>query len=384
MTTALYVQIDFICMFILFVLLKHLRKRSAPMPDEVSFHRLMIATFVTLLCDVIMILLDGVAGGFVRFVLNTSSAIYFSLTGYIGLKWLQYVDYKTHEDIHGLRSRTRWYFIPAVCLMILAVFSPWTNWLFGIDESNHYFRGGIFFTQVLLGLCYIAYSTVIALKYAFLQKTPAKRSEMLLLAAFIVLPLLGAIVQAFIYGLPMLWTGTTLSILIVFINLQNRLLSMDSLTGLNSRMQLDRYVAGMMDDPKTSNQISILIMDVQNFKHINSEYGHAMADSVLKTVSGILRKVCDNRNDFVARYGGDEFAIVCGNRDEAYLVGVATAIQRELDRTNQTSHNPFKISVGIGMAWFGQVPHDDFDGMVLRAAEQINQQRPLSGDAVTV
>lgn len=376
METALYAQINIICMFILFLLMKHLRKRTAPMPDEVSFRRLMKATFVTLLCDLIGVMLSGMAGGFVNVVLNVVNVIYFALTGYIGLLWLQYVDYKTRADVRGLRSRTRWYCIPMVLLAILSICSPWTGWLFSIDQNNNYHRGVIFLSQVLLGFAYIAYSTVLAIRTALKSTQPAKKRESWLLASFIVLPTLGGVIQAIVYGIPTLWTGTTLSILIVFINLQNKLLSMDGLTGVNSRVQMDRYIAGLMGDGKSvrnGKKLQMLILDIDGFRSINHDYGHVMADNVLKTVSAILRKVCDNRNDFVARFGGDEFAVICSDKDEDYLMGLMTAIQREAEHYNETSHNPFRVRLDIGRATLGEVADDDMDGMILRATQQIKR-----------
>lgn len=78
----------------------------------------------------------------------------------------------------------------------------------------------------------------------------------------------------------------------------------DFLTGLNNRRSLFTY----LDKQKKTPQMSMITVDLDNFKKVNDTCGHKMGDTVLVQTSGILRTCFEN--DFIARLGGDEFLVV--------------------------------------------------------------------------
>ncbi|HEY8495714.1 MAG TPA: GGDEF domain-containing protein [Limnochordales bacterium] len=84
----------------------------------------------------------------------------------------------------------------------------------------------------------------------------------------------------------------------------------DSLTGLYNRRhfenELQREIARAR---RTGSVFSVLILDVDDFKHINDRFGHKEGDRVLRRVADTLRRAC-RRTDVVARWGGEEFAVL--------------------------------------------------------------------------
>lgn len=73
--------------------------------------------------------------------------------------------------------------------------------------------------------------------------------------------------------------------------------------------------------------VSVIMIDVDNFKAINDTFGHPAGDSVLQAIAGHLSRIFVRRNDVVARYGGDEFAIILPDSD---IKGLASTLQRML------------------------------------------------------
>jgi diguanylate cyclase (GGDEF)-like protein len=84
----------------------------------------------------------------------------------------------------------------------------------------------------------------------------------------------------------------------------------DQLTGIYNRRylyhELEQFETG---DRKKDQTFSILMMDLNNFKRVNDTHGHIAGDEVLKAFGSVLNQAC-RKNDFPARYGGDEFVVL--------------------------------------------------------------------------
>ncbi len=87
--------------------------------------------------------------------------------------------------------------------------------------------------------------------------------------------------------------------------------SIDGLTGLHNRKSFDDYIARSIELHTLLGKPGCLMMvDMDHFKGINDTHGHPVGDAALRQVANCLSKTFLRRVDFVARYGGDEFAII--------------------------------------------------------------------------
>jgi diguanylate cyclase (GGDEF)-like protein len=99
-------------------------------------------------------------------------------------------------------------------------------------------------------------------------------------------------------------------------DLIKKLSETDHLTGLYNRQTFDDYFELKFSQAvKQSENLSLVMLDIDNFKKINDSYGHQVGDECLKTVAEFLRKTNLRKDDFIARYGGEEVVIVLTNTD---------------------------------------------------------------------
>ena len=89
-----------------------------------------------------------------------------------------------------------------------------------------------------------------------------------------------------------------------------RLATIDELTGAYNRRYLEYFLRQMIEQSKYEHtEVTLLIFDIDNFKHYNDTYGHSAGDNILRQATRLMRRCCRS-HDVVARMGGDEFAVL--------------------------------------------------------------------------
>ncbi len=91
------------------------------------------------------------------------------------------------------------------------------------------------------------------------------------------------------------------------------MISIDPLTQLNNRNRMEQHLFECVRSQDVN--MHLLVLDVNRFKKINDEHGHAQGDLALKSIANCLKESCIEKSDFIARYGGDEFVIVYKGND---------------------------------------------------------------------
>ncbi|MFL2555761.1 MAG: GGDEF domain-containing protein [Gammaproteobacteria bacterium] len=126
--------------------------------------------------------------------------------------------------------------------------------------------------------------------------------------------------------------------------------NIDPITKLNNRMLFNKILEQEIDFAQRYNQKLLMMMiDLDNFKKINDEYGHIVGDIMLKNVSGFLKKFM-RRSDLVFRYGGDEFCIILRNTTLNGANELANRIRKSINNEIFTcGDHEIKITVSIGL-----------------------------------
>src|SRR6516225_7931441 len=121
----------------------------------------------------------------------------------------------------------------------------------------------------------------------------------------------------------------------------------DGLTGLANRRCFDQTLqVEWQRAARTDTRLALLMIDVDNFKTFNDQYGHWKADEVLKAFGQILKSCSARSGDLAARYGGEEFAVILPNTDTTSASVVAERIRVSMMERAQNVDSP-TVSIGV-------------------------------------
>jgi diguanylate cyclase (GGDEF)-like protein len=125
----------------------------------------------------------------------------------------------------------------------------------------------------------------------------------------------------------------------------------DSLTGLFNRRAFENKIGEEFERSKRYHSpLSLLILDIDNFKLINDTYGHHGGDAALVKISETFREKT-RQSDFPARYGGEEFVLVLPETDQESALQAATKIHEAIRSSAfGTTARPFRLTVSIGVS----------------------------------
>lgn len=126
----------------------------------------------------------------------------------------------------------------------------------------------------------------------------------------------------------------------------------DDLTGLNNRGEFDRYLNAVANSATPEEKLYLLLFDADDFKSVNDRFGHQEGDRALRLISKALMDQCHGTDRFCARYGGDEFVIICRCQDEARVKQIIAQLEERLRAAAAREQLPYALSVSCGYACY--------------------------------
>jgi diguanylate cyclase (GGDEF)-like protein len=296
---------------------------------------------------------DGNAAG-IYHVMNTfGNFVIFLMSPVLPSLWVAYVYLQVFRDERKTRKRLLY----PLCIInainaVVPIFSQFFGWLYYIDSDNIYHRGPFFLFPALITIMLIVAAYAITL----LNRRRLEKKSFLSLIFFAVPPSISIILQIRFYGISLMLNSVVLSLLVVFLNIQNDNMYTDYLTEVSNRKKLDAYLKKKVNSSTEEKGFSAILIDINNFKYINDTYGHCIGDQALEATAKLL-KSCLRTNDFIARFGGDEFCIVLDISDKSVLEAMVCRIKSCLKTYNESGSHPYVLGFSMGYAVYDHHLH---------------------------
>jgi diguanylate cyclase (GGDEF)-like protein len=219
-------------------------------------------------------------------------------------------------------------------------------------------RGTVVGTAFILGL-------VLASTFGFDSSTASEHHQSVIAAAAVVLCtviLSGALVESE--------------------RAHRRRATLDSLTGLSNRNALEQRLAELDGQPSSEAEglsHALLLCDIDHFKRVNDQLGHAAGDAVLREVAYTMRSAL-RAGDSIYRVGGEEILVILPGANEAAAVGIGERLRQEVAGRRPVGVT-VTISVGVAVSKQGTVDTDD---LVARADAALYEAKAAGRDRVVV
>jgi len=155
--------------------------------------------------------------------------------------------------------------------------------------------------------------------------------------------------------------------------------SHDMLTTLYNRKKIFQLLSEKMEYSKNNNlPLSIIMLDIDHFKHINDTHGHQAGDEVLRWLSKMLRDKLAHYGGLIGRYGGEEFLILLPNIDhqKAYQIANRMRVCVKRQKINTDLACNIQVSISLGVTQF---KHYDNDGSLIYRADTALYKAKNSG-----
>lgn len=369
-----YAEANLICILILFMILVNDRIYRAQEEKQVCFNRTVIGFILYFSSDVGW---AAVLGG--QLPRTRAFVVLFNLTNYIILshityEWFMFMAASERMSFRTDRRKRALCGLPMFVSILAIVISYIINPYFWIDE-NRDLNVWYFPCMIAAPMLYLFVSFILSMVNAKKTDSSEERKQYRLIGIFPLGVMAFGMIQVFSLNAPTFCFGCTFMLLFFYLQDMQTLISVDALTRLNNRGQINRYMDQL--HYRENLRIFIMMIDIDRFKHINDTYGHAEGDHALVLVSEILKQVCERIKApvFLGRYGGDEFLIIIQNPEENEYPGqISDMIRSALSEKDKNDHLPYILEVSIG---YDEVKdkNDTVQNCLIRADENLYKDK---------
>lgn len=233
--------------------------------------------------------------------------------------------------------------LPFILNTVFLIVNIFSGILFTIDVGKINYHGILM--PLFIIFCYFYVIGALLLIIINHKKSDSKQIKHFFI--IILTPILGTVVQYTIGGDNLIFQCCVVSLFFYYINVLRDKANLDYLSGLYNRMQADEFIDNKIKHVSYQKSFSGMMIDVNDFKKINDNFGHDEGDKAIERVALILKHNVFKR-DFVARQGGDEFLIIFDTDNYEELTRIAGRLNHAFERFNSTNKLPYQLSISMG------------------------------------
>lgn len=282
----------------------------------------------------------------------------------IGYLWAKFI--MVHMNITFSNIRRNIYRTIGLISIVLLVINIFYPLVFSVSDGR-YQRGFAYIIFLIFAAFYILDSL-----YLYVKRVKKNGSLKLFPVHIFLIPvILGVVIQAFFVEIAITWTSISISVAGIMTALKNEIIFIDCLTGLYNRMYLEFLHKRACN--KKDCWVSGIMIDLNGFKQINDNYGHAEGDLALCIVADLLRKSFSEYG-VVTRFAGDEFVIMLNTTDEQLIQKIIKSAKKNFVIENEKNNKPYQLSASMGYA-ITNLSNETIDDFMNRIDEQMYQDK---------
>ena len=282
----------------------------------------------------------------------------------IGYLWAKFIMVHMNIPFSDIRRNIyRTIGLISIVLLVINIFYPL---VFSVSDGR-YQRGFAYIIFLLFAAFYILDSL-----YLYVKRVKKNGSLKLFPVHIFLIPvILGVVIQAFFVEIAITWTSIAISVAGIMTALKNEIIFTDCLTGLYNRVYLEFLHKRACN--KKDCWVSGIMIDLNGFKQINDNYGHAEGDLALCIVADLLLKSFSEYG-VVTRYAGDEFVIMLNTTDDQLIQKIIKSAKKNFVTENEKSDKPYQLSASMGYA-ITNLSNETIDDFMNRIDEQMYQDK---------
>lgn len=332
-----------ISIIILIIIWVYSRKGSTlPTLKNQLFQSCFFVTFCAMATNIFSTIMIEYLTLFPIWLTEFTTIIYFICTPLMGMFYFFYSASVIYND-NFLKKLILYTSIPAIAYVLLVICNPITNSLFDITQTYGYVRGS------LISVTYIIFY-IYCLASLFIVIINRKKVDYQIYKILTTFPLIAGIViiiQQIYPSIILSGTAATMALLIIYLHLQNRQITMDALTNLPNRSELFGMIEILIQN-NNQTPFVLMVISLREFRKINELHGQVKGNQFLKLVSEFLCTITDSHN--VYRFGGDEFAILIQENTQQTTENILIQLQERMCHSWYIQDCRIHLSTAIGIA----------------------------------
>lgn len=332
--------------------------------DMRLLQQMMVTIGIANISDCCVYYLTGSSNIVIKVLVFLSGSGLFLGNVMIGYLWAKFIMVHMNIPLSDIRRNIyRTIGLISIVLLVINIFYPL---VFSVSDGR-YQRGFAYIIFLIFAAFYILDSL-----YLYVKRVKKNGSLKLFPVHIFLIPvILGVVIQAFFVEIAITWTSIAISVAGIMTALKNEIIFTDCLTGLYNRVYLEFLHKRACN--KKDCWVSGIMIDLNGFKQINDNYGHAEGDLALCIVADLLRKSFSEYG-VVTRYAGDEFVIMLNTTDDQLIQKIIKSAKKNFVTENEKNDKPYQLSASMGYA-ITNLSNETIDDFMNRIDEQMYQDK---------
>lgn len=369
-----YTEANIVCILILLILLVNDRLHNTRQEKQIRFNWTVVAHIGYFISDIGWAAVLSGNLPRTRLLVGLFNFTNLVMMHLLAFEWFLYMAASENMDFRKSRRRRnlcRTPMIVSVLVMVVAYVIAPEFWINKDGELNSLY----YLMLILMPVLYMIAAFVISLRNARKTRSRENKKLYLLIGIYPLAVVVSGLIQTIFLDAPLFCFGCTFMLLFFYIENMQTLVSVDSLTRLNNRGQINRYMDQIVY--KENIRHTAMMIDIDRFKEINDTYGHGEGDRALVLMAQALRESVEGIDApvFIGRYGGDEFTVFVQHAEgDGLPEEIISRIRVALVEKQQQHKLPYDLMISAGYDDLKD-KNDSMDACLIRADEKLYEDK---------